>query len=115
MSSVLVVDDDRHIRTGLALLIGSHGHAASTASTVREGLEKVEAGPTHLLLDLNLPDGLGTTVLRHVRTANLPVQVAVLSGSADPRLKAEVDALQPDAVFRKPPDLDALMDWIASS
>ena len=113
MSSVLIVDDDRSIRSGLALLVEAHGHVPTTAATVQEGLEKLGANPTHLLLDLNLPDGTGTAVLRHVRAADLPVRVAVVSGSGDPRLMAEVDALRPDAVFPKPPDLDALVEWIA--
>ena len=113
MSSVLIIDDDRSIRTGLAFLAEAHGHAPATAATVEEGMDKLAARPTHLLLDLNLPDGPGTDILRHVRAAGLPVRVAVVSGSGDPRLLAEVDALGPDAVFLKPPDLDALMAWIA--
>ena len=113
MSSVHIVDDDRSIRSGLAFQVKAHGHVPATAATVREGLEKLAANPTHLLLDLNLPDGTGTAVLRHIRAADMPVLVAVVSGSGDPRLMAEVDALRPDAVFPKPPDLDALVDWIA--
>ena len=113
MSAVLIIDDDRSIRSGLAFLAEAHGHTPATAATVGEGLEKLGANPTHLLLDLNLPDGTGTAVLRHVRAANLPVRVAVVSGSGDAELMAEVDALRPDAVFPKPPDLDALIDWIA--
>jgi CheY-like chemotaxis protein len=111
---VLIVDDDPALRTGMALLVKAKGHEATTAATVREGIERLGSGPTHLLLDMNLPDGPGTAILRHVRAAKLPVKVAVLSGSTDAAMLAEAEALGPDAVFRKPPAWDAVADWIAA-
>ena len=111
---VLIVEDDPSFRAGLAALVGMHGHATLPVGTVAEALDGLASGPTHLLLDMNLPDGVGTTVLRHVREAHLPVKVAVLSGSGDDALMAEARALRPDALFRKPPDWDALVSWIAA-
>ena len=84
------------------------------AATVTEGLDKLASEPSHLILDLNLPDGLGTVILRHVRTKNLPVKVAVLSGTADASLLGEAADLRPDATFTKPPDWEALIGWIAT-
>ena len=110
---VLVIEDDPMVRKGMAMLIGTYGHAVLTAGTVAEGLQRLAEGPTHALLDMNLPDGFGTTILRHVRAERLPVRVAVLSGSGDAALMAEARSLGPDAVFRKPADLDAVMAWIA--
>ena len=112
---VLVVDDDPVLRTGLSKLVQMQGHEAITAATVTEGVAKLGSGPTHVLLDMNLPDGRGTTVLHHIRTKNLPIKVAVLSGSLDVSLLADAEALRPDAVFRKPPEWGAVLDWIATS
>lgn len=111
---VLIVDDDPALRTGMARLVEAYGHEATTAATVREGIERLGSGPTHVLLDMNLPDGHGTAILRHVRTAKLPVKVAVLSGTTDAALLAEADSLSPDASFRKPPAWDAVAEWIAT-
>ena len=111
---VLIVDDNPPFRAGLAELVGTAGHDVVSAATVMEAIRTLESGPTHLLLDLNLPDGHGTAVLRHVRDNKLPVKVAVLSGTIDAGLLAEADRLRPDAVFRKPPDWDALLDWVAA-
>jgi DNA-binding response OmpR family regulator len=112
---VLVFDDDPSLRAGLAALVGMQGHGVVTAETVEEGMAKLGTGPSHLLLDLNLPDGHGTAILRHVRANHLPVKVAVLSGTTDDGLLAEVADLHPEAVFRKPPDWAALTEWVAAA
>ena len=112
---ILIVDDDPSLRNGMARLVSMQGHEPITAATVKESLALLESGPTHILLDMNLPDGVGTTVLRHVRTSKLPVKVAVLSGSMDSSLIKEAEALNPDALFVKPPDWDAVLDWIATA
>jgi DNA-binding response OmpR family regulator len=110
---VLVIDDDPTLRRGLTVLIRSQGHEVMAAGTIAEGMERLAWGPSHILLDMNLPDGDGTRILRHVRSAKLPVKVAVLSGSADLALMAEADAMNPDAHFMKPANWSVLLDWIA--
>jgi CheY-like chemotaxis protein len=112
MAVVLVVDDDELLRTGIARLIEMRGHTALAAATVREGMEQLAAGPSIIVLDLNLPDGHGTLILNHVRNNALAIRVAVLSGSADAALNAQAKALGPDVVFRKPPNWDRLLEWI---
>ena len=83
------------LRRGMVVMIGSAGHEVTSAATIADGIEQLAAGPSHLLLDMNLPDGKGTTMLRHVRTKDLPVRVAVRSGSGDAALMAEPPSLKP--------------------
>jgi DNA-binding response OmpR family regulator len=112
--SVLVVEDDAQIRKGLMALLRMRGHAAVAAATVAEAESRLDAAtPTHLLLDLNLPDGPGTGVLRRIRARSLPVRVALVTGASDAGLTEEARALGVDAVFIKPPDWDQLLDWVA--
>lgn len=106
------MDDEPVFRNGLATLARSLGHDVDTAATVAEALAKLASGPSRVLLDLNLPDGLGTTVLERIRVERLPIRVAVVSGTGDAALLAEVERLGADAVFPKPPDLDALTEWL---
>ena len=112
--SVLVVEDDASIRNGLMALLRMRGHRAVAAASVAEAASQLDAAtPTHLLLDLNLPDGAGTHVLRRIRTQALQTRVALVTGAIDTGLLEEARALGVDAVFIKPPDWDKLLDWIA--
>ena len=111
---VLVVEDDAQLRNGLVALLAIGGHRAIAAATVAEAASHLDAAtPTHLLLDLNLPDGPGTHVLRRIRAQMLPVLVALVTGASDAPLVHEARALGVDAVFVKPPDWDELLDWVA--
>jgi len=112
--SVLVVEDDTLIRIGLLSLLRTAGHHALPAATVAEAEAQLDtATPTHLLLDLNLPDGAGTIILRRIRQQALPTRVALLTASIDTPLLEEARALGVDALFIKPPDWDQLLAWIA--
>ncbi|MDB5295323.1 MAG: DNA-binding response regulator [Phycisphaerales bacterium] len=111
---VLIVDDDPTLRGGIAALLGFERHATLTAATVAEAHGRLDAQiPTHALLDLNLPDGLGTAILRRIRDESRPVRVAMISGNADDAAMAEARALGVDAVFVKPPEWDEVLQWVA--
>lgn len=113
---VLVVEDNAPLRKGLLMLLRAPGCGTAAAASVGEAtayLDGVEHQPTHLLLDLNLPDGLGTTVLRHLRARSLPIRVALLTGSSDTPLVEEARSLGVDGVFIKPPEWDEIVAWVA--
>jgi CheY-like chemotaxis protein len=88
------------------------GHEAIAAGTIAEGMEQLKQQPSHVLLDMNLPDGTGTAVLGHIRASNLPIRVAVVSGSVDAGLLAQAEAMSPDMIFMKPPDWGRVMRWL---
>jgi DNA-binding response OmpR family regulator len=112
--SVLVVEDDAPIRRGMAALLRIRGHRVTAVATVAEALSHLDGStPTHLLLDLNLPDAPGTDVLRRIRAEALPVRVALVTGASGTPLIDEAHALTVEAVFVKPPNWDKLLDWIA--
>ena len=91
------------------------GHDVFVAENVQQGLDQLSVQPTHVLLDMNLPDGVGTTILRHIRSNNLPIKVAVVSGSLDDQLIREAESLNPDRMFTKPTDWDVLTSWVSDS
>jgi two-component system response regulator TctD len=112
--SVLVVEDDAQIRNGMIALLRIAGHSGTAAASVTEAASQLDAAtPTHLLLDLNLPDGAGTDILRRIRKEGLAIRVALLTGAIDNTLLSEARDLGVDAIFIKPPDWDKLLDWIA--
>ena len=108
----LIVEDDRVSRRAMELLIAALGHETRSAATVAEALEQLAGwAPDCLVLDLMLPDGLGTAVLQRVRAAGLPVRVAVATGAHGP-LVDEAEALRPDVLLRKPMDPARLAAWL---
>jgi DNA-binding response OmpR family regulator len=112
--SVLVVEDDAVIRKGIMALLKIDGRSAVAAANVAEAVAHLDATtPTHVLLDLNLPDGAGTNILRRIREQALPVRVALVTGAIDTALFEEAHALGVEAVFVKPPNWDKLLAWIA--
>ena len=84
---VLVVEDDRAIREGLADALAFHGYAAVQAERGDTGLEKALHGGCDLvILDLVLPGTEGLAVLRELRRARPTLPVIILTargGEAD--------------------------------
>ena len=108
---ILLVEDHPHIRNAMHRLISQAGFNVTTASTVAEGLSALE-GKDCLLLDLNLPDGCGVKLLKHIREHALPIRVAVITATGDPKLLAEVAGYRPEGMFQKPFDIARLMTWL---
>jgi DNA-binding response OmpR family regulator len=108
---VLIVEDDASVGLALQRALSSAGHHVDIATTMRQGLAKLN-GHHVALLDIDLPDGRGTTVLRWIREKGLPIRVAVYTGLIGAKAIVDACGAQPDAVFKKPVDLDRLLEWI---
>jgi DNA-binding response OmpR family regulator len=78
MASVLLVEDDQHIREALAHGLTEAGHAVRAEASGSSGLTAlVEWTPDVVILDLGLPDIDGGDVLRMMRAVSaVPVIVA---------------------------------------
>jgi len=110
----VIVDDDESCRALLDKFLRVRGHITGCAASLAEARPMLSADCKRVILDLSLPDGDGTELLRQIRDENLPIKVAVTTGLADRSLMAEVSKLQPDAFFVKPVDLMELMSWVKS-
>src|SRR5262245_10959930 len=87
---VLVVEDDRAIREGLADALAFHGYTALQAERGDTGLDKALHGGCDLVvLDLVLPGSDGLSVLRELRRARptLPVIILTARGSEADRIR----------------------------
>jgi two-component system KDP operon response regulator KdpE len=83
---ILVIEDEPGIRRFVRLALEGEGHEVHEAETLKRGL--IEAGtrrPDLLVLDLGLPDGDGTELIRDLRTwSDIPVIVlSARGGEAD--------------------------------
>jgi two-component system response regulator PilR (NtrC family) len=109
--SVLIVEDDTLVRTALDHLLGRLGYHTVAVGSVAEGLAVLD-GQACAILDLNLPDGLGTVILERIREEERPIRVAIATGTSDLNLLSEAERHRPDLVLRKPVDLNALLEWL---
>jgi response regulator of citrate/malate metabolism len=80
----------------------------SEAATVAQALGALNDMPHWILLDLMLPDGSGTSVLRKIRTDRLPSRVCIVTGCCADVLH-EAQRSGADHTFVKPLDVERLM------
>jgi DNA-binding NtrC family response regulator len=92
MGHALIVEDDADSARMMATLIGSHGFSASTAPSLRDARAQLAASqPDLLLLDLQLPDGNGMSLLdERLLVANS--EVVLMTGHAS--LETSIQALR---------------------
>jgi len=103
---MLLVEDDELTCSLMRNIFAGTGLEIVEAHTLAEALDLLNSRPDYLILDCTLPDGNGVEVLERVRADRLPTRVAVVSGWTD--LKT-VEGLRPDAVVRKPVNIEELM------
>jgi DNA-binding response OmpR family regulator len=115
--TVLVVEDDPDSREALTRFLGVAGCMVRATATVGEALLLLEEWePSHVLLDLALPDAGGVVLLRAIRRRNIPVRVALVTASG-PHSASVADARRwhPDAIFHKPLVFADIEAWLMES
>ena len=108
-STILVVDDEKNIREGLAEALGAEGYRVVTAADGDEGLGLVEAGGVDLVItDLKMPRLSGGELLRRVAGRYPGLPVIVLTGHGT--IEDAVQAMRSGAFdfLTKPVNLDHL-------
>ncbi len=81
MTTVLVIDDDQFVQTGLEQLLRAHGYKVITAADGQEALERIEReAPDLVLTDLRMPGMDGLEVLRRVKVRFPHMAVILLTG-----------------------------------
>lgn len=84
--SVLLIEDDMHTRAMLEFSVNEHQqlNVCSAVGTWREGLAKLKKSqPDVLLVDLGLPDGDGTDLIREVYRRGYSTDVMVITVFGD--------------------------------
>ncbi|MGW0870481.1 response regulator transcription factor [Streptomyces sp. NPDC002740] len=83
MPRVLLIEDDRAVRDGVALALRRQGHEVAAAETGEDGLDRVRSfRPDVVVLDLMLPGMTGLDVCRRMRDLDqtLPIIMATARG-----------------------------------
>jgi CheY-like chemotaxis protein len=111
-ATVLIVEDDLALVHAIARNLVTRGYGVETAETVSAALEALRVKPPALiLLDIEMPDGSGWEVLRHMReTGQQDVPAIVMSAlRPNPRLVQEMGCA---GVLEKPFPMDSLIRMV---
>ena len=94
MDTVLVIDDERNIRTLVTRVLAGDDVEVHTAGTGKEGLEMAEqlGGPDVALVDLRLPDIDGIQVVRDLKAKH--ADTAVIMITAFGHIESAVSAIK---------------------
>jgi DNA-binding response OmpR family regulator len=82
--TILLVDDDAHILETAQDILEASGYAVQTAESGAAALEKLKAGPFHLMIvDFNLLDTTGIDLALKAREIRPQMQVILMSGETE--------------------------------
>ncbi|MFO8070818.1 MAG: response regulator transcription factor [Polyangia bacterium] len=108
--SILVVEDDRSLREGLAMNLQLQGYRVITAEDGDEGMQKAfDARPDLIVLDIMLPGWSGLDILQELRQKAEDVPVLILSARDQTRDKIQGLDLGADDYVTKPFELPELL------
>jgi two-component system KDP operon response regulator KdpE len=87
---VLVVEDEAQMRTFVRIALEAHGYQMLEAPTLSEGIRQARSySPDLVLLDLGLPDGDGSSVMRRIREySEVPILVISARGTEESKVRA---------------------------
>lgn len=107
--TLLIIDDEKNIREGLAANFEMEDYNVKTAATGQEGLSLIEKGDIDLVItDLRMPGMSGEQVLEKVASETPGIPVIVLTGHGS--IDSAVEAMRHGAYdfLTKPLNLDQL-------
>ena len=101
--SILVIEDDRALRRGLAMNFELRGYRVMTASDGEEGIKRAfDSGPDLIVLDITLPGFSGLEILSELREKGRDVPILILSARGTTDNKIEGLGLGADDYLAKP-------------
>jgi CheY-like chemotaxis protein len=113
---VLIVDDDLGTRETVDWVLRQAGYQVGMASSGSEGMTMARSGMFDLLLiDFQLPDMLGTNLVRAIRSELAPVPFILISGWLKTEITVEAMKLGASNVIDKPIAIEALPAIVGSA
>ncbi len=107
---ILVIEDDRALRKGLALNFEIHGYRVETAADGKDGMRMAfDLHPDLIVLDIMLPGWSGLDILAELRDRQQDVPVLILSARGTTDNKVEGLNIGADDYLAKPFELPELL------
>ena len=112
MARILIVEDNKAFRYDMAETLKGWGHEVETAGDGREGFEIIEEWhPDVVLSDINMPNGTGFDLIRHIRSLDpeyAGMAFLFISSLSAPKIVVEGLDIGADDYVTKPVDFNLL-------
>ena len=115
MKTILIVDDSRTSRRGIAAIVSSGGYQVVTANDGADGMEKLLMHPCDLILtDINMQGVDGYEFTRRVRgrAAHRALPIVIVSTEGQDEDKSKGYAAGANLYVIKPSQPDALLAYV---
>jgi PAS domain S-box-containing protein len=103
--TVLVVEDDEHVRRVVSAMLLHHGYHVLETSNPEEAVSLVEADPARvqlLLTDVVMPKMSGSDLVTRLRFVRPEIKVLFMSGYTDDMASSHLELHADDAFVQKP-------------
>lgn len=118
MSRILVIDDDKYVRTSIRAVLEGVGHEVSDAGDADAGLALQRANPFDAaIVDLVMPKKEGLETIRELKHDYPDLPIVAISGGGDIVRKNYIQAAElfgAVATLEKPFDGDDLLSTMTS-
>ena len=106
---VLLADDERAIRDGLAIVLGRYGFECDRVATGAEAVERLQSREYDVLLsDINMPGNSGLELIEALPQLAAGLPVILLTGRPSVATASRSVRLPVVAYLTKPPEIDEL-------
>ena len=103
MSSVLIVEDEKHLADGLSYNLKAEGYTVETQSDGKSALDSFQtSAPAAIVLDLRLPKISGRDLCKEIKAVAPALPIVVLSAASDVSDKVLLLELGADDYVTKP-------------
>ena len=80
MSTILLLEDDAMIASGLVYALEMEGYEVFHAAKVSDAMKMISNSPDLAILDMQLPDGNGFDVSRPLKEQGVPLALSIIRG-----------------------------------
>jgi len=115
--TILIVDDDVHVRTLARRMLEKAGYLVREARNGRDAIDQAaRSGQIDLFItDICMPETDGAELIRKLRRFNANTAIIAISGAFDRQLSNVASLLGVKAVLQKPFTAEELLEVVRSS
>ncbi len=112
-AKIVLIEDDREIRTTLTSVLSAAGYDVSAAQNGIEGQKLIKsAEPDLIITDMMMPQLGGFPVLEFLKSLDNPPPVIMITANEGGRHKAYAEMLGVANYLRKPFAMDVMLDAV---